>query len=414
MAKGIALAVVLVAIAATYWRPLRRVRKVLAVDYLLSTGHAFLVLGYVLGLVFGDRPAPLARDLSPIVAFVAGWVGFATGMRFEGRILRAVPARAFVAGLLPAIGAATVVGVAAGAILLLAGSAETHAYAAALVLGAAAASSGPTLVAVLRGRRAGRSALARPVLRMIEFSAGVDDIVVVLLASLAFALFRIAPEPIAPLWLLALALGSGVLLGCVTWLFLGGRAKEDERLLLGLAMLAFIAGFAVWLDMSPAGVAAIAAVVLVNLPGERMGQLLVAVGKVERPAVVILMSVIGFHISGSVTWIFWPLLGIMTLARAIANHGSGKLAAGVAPAMPGMRTCRNWTHGLAPQGILGLVVTLSFFHVWQDDLSRTALAAVAVASLVNELAAPWLLLRLLRGIAPASLASTVSAPEGRP
>jgi hypothetical protein len=197
-------------------------------------------------------------------------------------------------------------------------------------------------------------------------------------------------------------------------LFLGGRATEDERLLLGLAMLAFIAGFAVWLDMSPAGVAAIAAVVLVNLPGGRMARLLVAVGKVERPAVVILMTVIGFHISDPVTWFFWPLLGIMTVLRAIANHWAGRVVAGVAPTMPGMRTCRGWTHGLAPQGILGLMVTLSFFHVWQDDLSRTALAAVAAASLVNELVAPWLLLRLLRGIAPASQASTSSAPEGLP
>jgi hypothetical protein len=114
-----------------------------------------------------------------------------------------------------------------------------------------------------------------------------------------------------------------------------------------------------------------------------------------------------------VTWVFWPLLGVMTLVRAIAKHGAGKVAAGVAPAMPGMRACRGWTHGLAPQGILGLVVTLSFFHVWEDELARTALAAVAAASLVNELVAPWLLLRLLRGIMPASLASTFSGPGGR-
>jgi hypothetical protein len=401
VARGLALAIILVAIAATYWRPLRRVRTALAIDYLLSTGHAFLLLGFALGQMFRDRPEPVADDLGPVVAFVAGWVGFATGMRFDRRVLRTVPAAAFGAALLPAIGGATVVAGAAGAILLAVHVPFDDAWAAALILGAAAASSGPTLVAVLRRRRAGHSAVARPVLRMLEFSAGVDDLIVILLVLVSFALFRVGADPVAPWWLVAVSVGGGSLLGGVTWLFLGGRASEHERLLLGLAMLAFTAGFAGWLQMSPAAVGALAAIVLVNLPGDRMAQLFVAVRKVERPAVVILMTAIGFHTSGGVTWLFWPLVGSMTVLRGLAKHVSGEVANVFAPG-PGMRTCRGWAWGLTPQGLLGLMVTLSFYHVWQNDLSRTVLAAVAAASLINEVAAPWLVFRLLRGILPTS------------
>src|SRR5690606_16111131 len=123
-------------------------------------------------------------------------------------------------------------------------------------------------------RRAGRASQARPVLRMIEFSAGVDDVVVVILATLAFATFRTTVEPTAPLGWIATSVGGGAAFGAVTWLFLGGRAAEDERLLLGLGMLVFIAGFAGWLYFSPAAIAAVSAMVLVNLPGGRATELM--------------------------------------------------------------------------------------------------------------------------------------------
>lgn len=401
MAKSIGLALLLVVVAATYWRPLRRLRVALGVDYLLATGHVFLILGAVAGLVFGERTSPIAEDAGPVVALAAGWVGFATGMRFDARVLRTVPPKVFAVALLPALVAAGVVAAVSAVVMIAAGQDAERARGAALVLGAVAASSGPTIVAVLRHRRAGRSSVARPVLRMIEFSAGVDDIVLVVLAMLAFALFRPIGDPVASGWLLALAFGGGAVLGAVTWLFLGGSATADERLLLGLAMLAFTAGFAGWLYFAPAAVAAISAIVLVNLPGDRMERLVEAVRRVERPAVVILMIVIGFHVTGGVTWMFWPLLGAMTLVRIVAKRAGSLGIAGGLPDASGMRTRRGWGAGLAPQGVLGLMVALSFFHVWQDDLARTVLAAVAAASIVNELLAPWLLLRLLRALSAA-------------
>jgi hypothetical protein len=400
MAKNIALGLLLAVVVATYWRPLRRFRVALGLDYLLSTGHMFLLLGGLLGLAFGERPTPTAHAIGPIVALAAGWIGFATGMRFDVRVLRTVPARVFVAALLPGLVAAATVAAGSFAMLRFAGVTATSAWGAALVLAAAAASSGPTIAAVLRRRRAGRSSLARPVLRMIEFSAGVDDIVVVVIAMLSFALFRPGADPVDAAWLMVLGLGGGVLLGGVTWLFLGGRATEDERLLLGLAMLAITAGFAGWLLFSPAGLAAITAIVLVNLPGDRMDRLVEAVRRVERPAVVILMTVIGFHVTGSVTWLFWPLFVAMTLVRLAAKHFASVGVTTGAADTSGLRTRRGWGSGLAPQGVLGLMVALSFFHVWQDEVARTVLAAVAAASILNELWAPWLILRLLRGLSP--------------
>ena len=179
-------------------------------------------------------------------------------------------------------------------------------------------------------------------------------------------------------------------------------------LLLGLGMLAFTAGFAGWLLLSPAGVAAISAMVLVNLPGERMEQLLRAVRRVERPAVVILMTVIGFHLSGRLSWVVATLAAAMILVRLAAKRVGGNLTATHLAGDHGLATRRHWADGLAPQGILGLVVTLTFFHIWRDGIARDVLAAVALSGVVNELIAPWLLLRMFRGLSTGAIAATRS------
>src|SRR5690606_33291929 len=127
-----------------------------------------------------------------------------------------------------------------------------------------------------------------------------------------------------------------------TWLFLGGKAAEDERLLLGLGMLVFIAGFAGWLYFSPAAIAAVSAMVLVNLPGNRAKQLMDAVRRVERPAVVILMAVIGYHATGRITWLFFPLVVGLTLVRILSKRFAGVFVDRV-PLAPGLRTYPRWT-----------------------------------------------------------------------
>ena len=399
MPKGLLLLLILVAIAVTFWRPLRNVRAALGVGHLLATGHAFLVLGVLLGLSVAGSPASYAEDLRPIVAFAAGWVGFATGMRFELRVLRTVPLRAFGVAIVPALAAAAVVCVASAFALDAAGAPDSVTFGGALVLAAVSASSGPTLAAIVRARRAGRAVHTRSVLQMIELSAGFGDLVVIVLALLAFTLFRTSAEPVAPAILLALALGGGATLGLVTWLFLGGRASDDERLLLGLAMLAFVAGFAGWLHVSPAAVAAVSAMVLVNLPGQRMALLLRAVRRTERPAVVILMIAIGFHSAGQLHWVLALLVLALTALRLGAKVLAGDLVLGKIPGAPGLVARRRWGYGLVPQGTLALMVALSFYHVWGDVHARSILAAVALASLLNEVIGQWLVLRLVRRLA---------------
>jgi|GEM_PF-3018484 len=396
METGVALVILGLSIAVVYWAPLRRLKSALGVAHLVATGHAFLVLGVVAGLALANAHQRLTVELTPIVGFVAGWIGFAAGMRFNRRVLGRLPRRAWLVALLPAISAAVVVSGAGVGILMAAGVPAVKAIAGALVLGGAAASSGPTLIGALRNRRAGRDPRVRSRLAAMELSAGLDDLVTVIFAVVAFSLLRPETTGFSHVVFALVSVGGGLFLGFVTWLFLGGRASSEERLLLGLGMLMFIAGSAGWLHLSPASVAAIAAMTLVNLPGDRGRQLFDTVRRVERPAAVILMVVIGFDVVGPLSWVTPLLLALMTIVRLLAKHGAGQAVATSTPLTRGVTADHGWALGLAPQGALGLMVALSFFGVWHDDVARNVLAAIAGAALLNELAGPWLLSRAVR------------------
>lgn len=396
MSAGGILAVLIALVAITMWRPLRAVRAALDVSHLLATGHAFLVLGVLLGLTM-DHPTEraLTSELTPLVSFVTGWIGFSVGVGFELKALRRMPGRLLAVAWTPALVAAVAVGVSAWPMLHAAGATGAESTGAALVVGLAAANSAPTLAAMLRRRRAGRLADVRPTLRMVELSATLDDALVVLLTLVAFALLRPPLEGTGSLVIIGLSLGAGVVLGVSAMLLLRGRASDDERLLLGFAVLTLAAGVAAWLRVSPTALAATAGFVLVNAAGERAASLVAVIRKAERPALVVLMTVIGVHTAHAASWLALSILGLMTIGRGAAKLASGRALLGIQVPVGGP-LARSWALGLAPQGALGLLVALTLFHVWPSELARSVLGAVAVASLLNEAAAPALLARAVR------------------
>jgi hypothetical protein len=52
MANGFLMAAIIAAIALTFWRPFRRVQSALGLGHLVSTGHVFIAVGCLLGLLF--------------------------------------------------------------------------------------------------------------------------------------------------------------------------------------------------------------------------------------------------------------------------------------------------------------------------------------------------------------------------
>ena len=98
--------------------------------------------------------------------------------------------------------------------------------------------------------------------------------------------------------------------------------------------------------------------------------------------------------------------------RLAAKYLVGEQVAGPIAGAHGLSPARGWALGLVSQGNLGLMVALSFFHVWHDDLARSVLAAVALASAVNELLAPSLVMKALRRSAASPRQTTAMPDQG--
>jgi hypothetical protein len=390
-----ALAGVLLLLAAfSSSRRLQRVRRSLWLVHLATSGYLFLVIGYLLGLTRGAFGDPeLHPELLPVAAMLTGWIGFSVGMAFHARVLRPLPWRAFKVALAPGAAALVVVGAASLLTFVLAGVRLRTAIAGAALLGAAAATSAPTLAAALRtrGRPTRRTADVWSNLRMIEFSAGLDVALALGAGVIAFAVTSHGVADIgAPLWLL-LTLGAAVAVGIIAWLFLGAALSDDERLLLGIGMIAFGAGFGSWLGLSPVVIGAVAGMVLVNLPGDRMTLLRRALANVERPALVIVLVITGYLIAGAVDWLMLLLVPFLTLLRGAAKVRAARFAHGEIAGVRGLKTGPRWGAGLVSQGHVGLVLALDYLTLHPQPFALTLLAAVALSGLINEIAAPtWM------------------------
>ncbi|MEZ4264952.1 MAG: hypothetical protein R3F39_01140 [Myxococcota bacterium] len=393
-------------------RRFRRFRQALGLAHLVVTGHAFLVVGAVVGLAVTDPQLDaMSPLLTPMVALVAGTLGFSIGMRFHWRVLRVMPFRAAGVALLPALGVALIAGVASAGILISAGLGPVESVAAALITAAAAAASAPTLAAAIRRRRGGRSPAALASLRLVELSAGLSNMITLGAAVFAFGLMRAGDFSAAALGWVLLNVALGLITGVLTWLFLGGRARRDERLLLGVGMIAFTAGLAEWFGLSPAALCATAGGALVNLPGDRMASMAQAIRRLERPAVVILMTLAGVYAVQDLHLVILALVGLLTLVRGAAATSIARRVSGSLAPATGLAARPDWGKGLIPQGSLGLVCALVFRQVWPGDPAEWALAAIAIASLLNELAAPHV---LLPALTPAAGSADPAPPTAVP
>lgn len=396
-------------------RRLQQMRSSLWVVQLANSGYLFVLIGYLLGLTRpGVGTADFHPELMPAISMITGWIGFSVGMAFHHRVLRPLPRRAFAVALVPASATFGAVGLVAAVAFWLWGVPLSSAAAAAAVLGATAATSAPTLAAAVRRRtRASRNPVLSS-LRMAEFSAGMDAGLALVAGMVAFAVLAHGSGGHNALTWCGLTLAGGGAVGLISWLFLGASLSNDERLLLGVGMIAFAAGLGGWLNLSPAVVGAVAGVTLVNLPGDRMTLLQRALAQVERPALVVLLVTLGYYSAGVFGWLMLLLVPLLTAGRAFVKVQVARKFHGEITGFAGLRTAPEWGFGLISQGHLGPVLALGLALVWHDPLALQILASVALAGVVNEFAAPIALQRLLEGAArPGGRETTARQQSGR-
>jgi len=361
-------------------------------------GTEFLIIGWALRAL-GILGEGIWEALQPLVTLGLSWIGLLLGLQFELRHLRKIPLAFHVVGL--AQGVLVTVGVSLAFYPLLAQifGRGIDTQAAALLLGAAAATSSQDILELALRRR--KRHPHAPV-HLYRYAAGLDSMIPVFILALLSGIDREQSlfQSQTQHWLGALgwtgyATGLGIVLGLLA-VFLLHRIRDKSRhLLVTIGFLIFSGGLAIALDFPPLYVSFVAGVVMVNLTGHHSITWEIASAS-ERPFYFILLLLVGAAWNMGSEWAL--LLGpLFFLARILAKSLSLWLAGRVIFG----RNLLDLRSGLAlsGQGATAVALAASIQLIERGTLADSALTMILIAVLLSSLFAPGLTAQgLSRGV----------------
>jgi Sodium/hydrogen exchanger family len=377
--------------------------RVPSLDLLVAAGGPLVALGFVLGpgIDFLDRPTLAA--LGPVTALAIGWIGAGFGARFEWRYLRRLPRSAWLLAALSSAAALTSVAFAAWvATRFVPGlaAAWTPRVPAILTLGALAAAAGPGAVALVL-RIAGVPPRAA---RAVVLAATLETACAVVAMSVPLALHRRGGAAIAWLAWIALAIGSGALVGMLFVWLTPTRAEltRAELTFVVLITLLFAAGIGSATGVSPFGTCFLASALIVNVSPRRHAVRGV-LAEAERPIYGLLLLVAGTLLALPTLWIVLAAL-VLWGVRAVAKWAAVRFARG---RFDGARGPRNMGLATIAQG--GAVVALGVSYTLLYG-GGALLATIVLLVAASQLSAPGLLALALRAESPEPALTPVTAP----
>jgi hypothetical protein len=381
----------------------RRLEQTLGISQVVTAGFPFVALGLIARLpsvgVLDDR---VLAQVTPLLQLGLGWVGFLTGYQFEVRSLDDFPkgTAAFVSAMtsVPFV----IVVAACGGLLLAFGQPWQDAVFLrdAVVLGTAATITAPIAKALARER--GVASGTQAVLTRLGL---LDDIAGIVGLLFLGAYFRPATPDIAwalpgTAWLFV-TLGLGVSVGIVIYLVLRRPATNVEQIALVLGSIAFAAGLAGFLRVSPVVVCFLAGLLLGNLPGDYRSNVKKVLRLLERPVYLVFLVFAG-ALWNVGDWRGWVLVPVFVIARLVGRA----LGLRAAARTEGASELAHGTVGVvaAPMGALSIAIVISFQELFAGRAVPWIVTAVIGGAIVTELVVQVALLGGRAGQPPPSTA----------
>lgn len=357
--------------------------KKLQVTNVVTAGLPFVFFGVIAHTHgVGVLSEPVLWELRPVLALGLGWIGFATGFRFDSKLGDSLmPGTTAVSMITASVPFATIV---AACALLLVSVEHSPANAIflrdAMMLGTAGAMTAYTVPEVLRTRGAARYYIDRVAsIVTLEQLAGFIGLLIVA------AYFRPQDNSVAwrlpgTAWLF-ITLGMGTMIGGVVWGMLARIKAGPEFTVLILGSICFTAGMASFLRISPLVVCFIVGLILVNLPGTSKDQIREVLEHMERPIYLLFLLVAG-SLWDVTRWQGWALMFLFVPARLF-----GKWLA--------VRACRNEVpNGLSmdeqrslifsPMGALSIAIVVNAQDLYYGSTISWMVTAVIGGAIVTE------------------------------
>ena len=353
------------------------------VAQLMTTGLPFLLLGLLANQpIIGVLTPSVVSETGPLLPLGLGWIGFVIGCRFEARDLEHLPpgtsASALAMTLLPA--AAMLATCAAAIFGLRQQVAGVDVLRDALLLATAGAMSARRTPALVQAWL-GNSACPDRLVRVIELEqlAGVVGLMMI------SAYYRPAATVVAwhlpgTAWLFV-TLGIGVAMGVVLYAALSLIRKGPQFTALLLGCVAFTAGIASYIRLSPVAVCFIAGAIAINVGGAWKENVRSVFEQLERPVYFVFMIIAG-ALWRPWQWEGWAVMAAFVISRSLSRWFSGFLLRRLWVADLGSGERRALTAG--PMGALSVAIVVSAQDLYSGPTVPWIVTAVIGGSLVTE------------------------------
>ena len=391
--------IVLLALLGSRWT-FTKVRLPLAARHIYLTGAEYILVGLCLGASLLDLlDAATLRGLSPVLNIALGWIGLMFGAQLDLRQMVRFPAQYMQVALVQGVVTLAVCFVAftlipgwvpaAAAAPSLPGTLPASPTVAALVLAALAVPTAQSSLALIERELGARQV---PLMQVLRYAAGFDALLALLVFGVLFALSHdtspLGIEHLVPLQILGLTIGLGLLTGLVLHMLTRLQCSQEELLLFTVGGVAFSAGAAAFLKLSPLVVTLVAGMLVANVRGqkERIARALIAL---EKPMYLVLLLMGGARVILDDSFGTVALFGLAYVGlRALGKLGGGAVASGIfrtpQPLSPWLGL------GLISQGGMTVAMVVSFHQAFLGPTADAILLMVLLAVMANELASPAL------------------------
>lgn len=372
----------------------RRIEDRLGIAPVMLSGLPFVLLGLLARAPGIDvLNEEVVVQLTPLLQFGLGWIGFHTGFQLDSRSADQFPkGSTTIVILLTALPFVLIAAMSALTLYLLGLDTEPRGLLQdATLLALAGALSAPAV-----GRlRASASRAASELVRAIGI---LDDVVCVVAFACVAAWLRPASE--SDTWVLPgvgwvfVTFGIASVFGLVTYLVLRGTESRAEKTSLLLGSVCLTTGIAAVFSLPPLVVCFLAGVLLRNLPGDDKAQLEASFSQLERPIYHLFLLIVGalWRPENAAGWLLLP---VFLAARTLGRWGGARLSRFV-PASDrpaALRETPDRDLVLPPLGQLAIAFVITAQTLYESEAVRAMVNTIIVSAVVLEVGVHALFLR---------------------
>ena len=296
-----------------------RFQERLGISGVITAGFPFVALGALASLPsIGILNEDVLARLRPVLHFGLGWVGFIIGAQLDIRVLDRVPKGTAYLILVEALGPFGITAAGCGLLMVSFGMSleDPATWRDMILLGTAAAMTAPRKFRGFANRTWHEG-------RGVDVLLGqLDELVGVI--GLLFITCYFREDQGVTSWQLPdtawvfVSLGLGVAIGILIFAMIRVPVSNAEFLAVVLGAIAFAAGLAGYLHLSPIVICFIAGVLVTNFPNDQRDNVFKILNHLERPVHLLFLMIAG-AVWTITDWRGWALVPLFVAGRVIGK-----------------------------------------------------------------------------------------------